>query len=115
MEENIEKSILIENDDRNIKNVISFTDDGRYIINGCVEKTLDKCSIKKATYYKNADSEFTDIYLVLECENGGETYNIMLDTWGYDRVTDDVDLESEEIKLYSHNEIVDAVKAEMNK
>ena len=114
MDTAFEKSILIENDNRNIKNVISFTDDGRYIINGCVEKTFDKCSIKKAIYY------YKDIeaYLVLECDNGGETYEVMLDTWGYDRVTDDVDLsefESEELKLYSHNEIVDALKAEMNK
>ncbi|MCQ2525085.1 MAG: PQQ-like beta-propeller repeat protein [Lachnospiraceae bacterium] len=114
MDASFENSILIENDNRNIKNVISFTDDGRYIINGCVEKTFDKCSIKKAIYY------YKDIeaYLVLECDNGGETYEVMLDTWGYNRVTDDVGLsefESEELKLYSHNEIIDALKAEMNK
>ena len=118
MDTAFEKSILIENDNRNIKNVISFTDDGRYIINGCVAKTLDNGTVKKATYYKNADSEFTESYLVLECENGGETYNIMLDTWGYDRVAYYVDLseyESEELKIYSKNEIVDALKAEMNK
>lgn len=118
MDTAFEKSILIENDNRNIKNVISFTDDGRYMINGCVAKTLDTCTVKKATYYKNADSEYTESYLVLEFDNGGETYNIMLDTWGYDRVAYYVDIseyESEELKIYSKNEIVDALKAEMNK